>query len=121
MLLTLVLFTGLADLTSARGQGDAAGGEENLAPADTAAANVDEVLGRIDELLERLDARIEEAWARADEILNLADSSSDPDEQMRLEELYGRTADLALSYEDQRAQLGALRTEIGEAANGMSR
>ena len=116
--LRLALVAGLAAWPA----GPAAAQQE--APADApdpavpgaAAVAVAETVKQIDALLAQLDARIASAWAQAEEVLVLADAATDPDEQMRLEALYGRMAALAESFEEQRLQLRALRDEL--AASG---
>ena len=47
--------------------------------------------------------------------LNLADSASDPRQQSRLEEMYGRMAAAAEGIEEQRSRLRALRNELAAA------
>ena len=81
-----------------------------------AAAAVEETLGKVDGLIAQLDARIAGTWARAEEVLALADAAADPDEQMRLEVLYGRMAALAQGLEAQRAKLRTMRDELAASA-----
>ena len=80
-----------------------------------APTTVDETVARIDALLAQLDARTKDAWARAEEILNLADAATDSEEQMRLEELYGKMVAVAGSFEEQHSRLSALRNELAVA------
>ena len=82
---------------------------------------VEETLGKLDELLAQLDERARDAWERAEELLQLADAATDPDEQMRLEELYGKMAALASSFEEQRSRLRALRDELANTGDRMQR
>ena len=101
---------------SVAGQEGGAGAEDTAKDASgDAARSVEETLDRLDELLARLDAQIVRAWLRAEEMLDLADAAGDPDEQMRLEELYGRMAALATSFEEQRSRLRTLRDELAAA------
>ena len=80
---------------------------------------VEETLGRIDGLLAQLEARGKDTLARAEEILDLADAATDPGEQLRLEELYGRMAALARGFEEQTSRLRALRDELAVAGDRM--
>ena len=97
--------------------------QQDTAPDDAAraapggaAAAVEETLGKVDGLIAQLDARIAGTWARAEEVLALADAAADPDEQMRLEVLYGRMAALAQGLEAQRAKLRTMRDELAASA-----
>ena len=110
--LRLALFAGLA----VSSVGPAVAQQEGTAAPGAAAVAVAETVKQIDALLAQLDARIASAWAQAEEVLILADAATDPDEQMRLEVLYGRMAALAQSFEEQRSQLQTLRDEL--AASG---
>ena len=127
--ITLAALTLAASLTpswssepAAGRQGGEGGGVEAPGSAEAAGASggtsppVEKILERIDELLAQLHARIEQAWSRAENMLDLADAATDPDEQMRLEELYGRMAALAMGFEEQRQGLRALRDEIATAS-----
>ena len=89
------------------------------AEPDGAPVAVEETLGKIDVLLVQLDARTKDAWARAEEMLDLADAATDPDEQMRLEALYGKMAAVANGFEEQRARLRALRSELAVVRDRM--
>ena len=80
---------------------------------------MEETLGKIDALLVQLDARTKDAWARAEKMLDLADAATDPDEQMRLEALYGKMAVVANGFEEQRARLRALRSELAVGRDRM--
>ena len=103
------------------GSGAEAHGSAGAASASSGTATpVGKTLEQLDELLARIDARIEQAWSRAEDMLDLADAATDPDEQMRLEELYGRMAALAAGFEDQRLRLRTLRDEIADAAEPAS-
>lgn len=82
---------------------------------------VEESLDKLDDLLAQLDERARDAWERAEEVLHLADAATDPDEQMRLEELYGKMAALASGFEEQRSRLRALRDELADTADRMRR
>lgn len=100
-----------------------AAAQPDAAPDDTArtapggaAAAVEETLGKVDGLIAQLDVRIAGTWARAEEVLALADAAADPDEQMRLEVLYGRMAALAQGLEAQRAKLRTMRDELAASA-----
>ena len=102
--------------------GEGAGGVEAPVAAEAASASsgtsppVEKTLAKLDELLAQLDARIEQAWSRAEDMLDLADAATDPDEQMRLEEMYGRMAALATGFEEQRLRLRTLRDEVAAAS-----
>ena len=76
------------------------------------AGTVQETLTRIDDLLSEFDTRIAGIQARAEELLNQADAAQDPDEQMRLEELYGRMTATAQGLEEQRSTLRQMRDEL---------
>ena len=89
------------------------------AGAHGASTGVEDTLGKIDTLLTRLDAQTKDAWARAEEMLDLADAATDPDEQMRLEEMYGKMAAVASGFEEQRTRLHALRNELAAARDRM--
>ena len=102
----------------AANQEEGAQGILRAEPGD-APASMEETLARIDALLARLDARTKDAWARAQEVLDLADAATDPEEQMRLEELYGKMADVAGSFEEQYSRLSTLRNELAAARNRM--
>ena len=78
----------------------------------SAAGTVQETLTRIDDLLSEFDTRIEGIQARAEELLDQADSAQDPDEQMRLEELYGRMMEAVRGLEEQRSKLRQVRDEL---------
>lgn len=80
------------------------------------AAALAETLAQIDALISELDRRIEGAWRQAESMLSRADATNDPDEQMHLEELYGRIAVLAQDLEEQRADLSQMREVLAEAA-----
>ena len=86
---------------------------------DDAPATIEETLARIDTLLAQMDARRKDAWARAEEMLDLADAAKEPEEQMRLEELYGKMAAVAGSFEEQYSRLSALRNELAVARERM--
>ena len=81
------------------------------APGGTA-ATLEETLKGIDDLLDRFDTRIEGVRARAEALLDQADAAGDPDEQMRLEELYGRMMATAQGWEEQRSKLRQMRDEL---------
>ncbi len=70
-------------------------------------------------MLAQMDARRKDAWARAEEMLDLADAAKEPEEQMRLEELYGKMAAVAGSFEEQYSRLSALRNELAVARERM--
>lgn len=89
------------------------------AGAHGAPTGLEDTLGKIDALLVQIDARTKDAWARAEEMLDLADAATDPDEQMRLEELYGKMAAVASGFEEQRSRLHALRNELAVARDRM--
>ena len=116
--LRLALVVGLAvsSVGPAAAQQEAPPDAPDPAAPGAAAVAVEETVKQIDALLAQLDTRIASAWAQAEEVLVLADAATDPDEQMRLEVLYGRMAALAQSFEEQRLQLQALRDEL--AASG---
>ena len=80
-------------------------------PAGTNAA-LGQALRKLDDLLSQLDASIEHTWARAEDMLRRADAATDPDEQLRLEELYGKIAAVAEDFEERRLELRALRREL---------
>lgn len=87
-------------------------------PGDAPVA-VEDTLTRVDMMLARMDARRRDAWARADEMLDLADAAKDPEEQMRLEELYGKLAAVAGNFDEQYSRLSALRDELAAARDRM--
>lgn len=78
----------------------------------SAAETVQETLARIDGLLSEFDTRIQGVRLRAEELLDQADGARDPDEQMRLEELYGRMMTTAQGLEEQRSKLREMREEL---------
>ena len=80
-------------------------------PGSTAAA-VEETLKRIDDLLDQFETRIEGIRTRAEALLDQADAAEDPDEQMRLEELYGRMMATVQGLEEQRSKLRQMRDEL---------
>ena len=80
-------------------------------PGSTA-ATLEETLKHIDDLLYQLDTRIEGVRARAEALLDQADAAGDPEEQMRLEELYGRMMATAQGWEEQRSKLRQMRDEL---------
>ena len=82
------------------------------------ATTLEEALNAIDELLVRLDASIEVAWERAEDMLQRADAATNSDEQLRLEELYGKMAAVAEGLEERRSELRALRGELAAAGEG---
>ena len=123
MALALALAAGHAPSSwaePAASQQEAAGANDDAKAAeDGTPSSVGETLGRIDDFLARLDTRIEGVRSRAEEMLDLADAATDPGEQMRLEELYGRMVALATSLEEQRLRLRTLRDELAAASERM--
>ena len=94
-------------------------GQQNVEPETTVqpapgnrAGTIQETLTRIDNLLSEFDIRIAGIQARAEELLDQADTAQDPDEQMRLEELYGRLTATAQGLQDQRSKLRQMRDEL---------
>ena len=83
----------------------------------SAAETVEETLRRIDDLLAQFDPRIEGIRARAEEMLERADAAKNPDEQMRLEELYGRMMATAQGLEEQRSKLREMRDELASSGD----
>ena len=83
----------------------------------SAAETVEETLRRIDNLLAQFDPRIEGIRARAEEMLEHADAAKNPDEQMRLEELYGRMMATAQGLEEQRSKLRQMRDELATSGD----
>lgn len=73
------------------------------------------ILPRIDALLTGLEARIMDIRAQAEQILDYADATSDSDDQMRLEEMYGNLAAAAEKLEEQRDNLRSMRDELAAA------
>lgn len=114
----LVLAASLAAsaVGSASGQGGTGSNAAAAVEPEGPSATIEETLGGIGRLITRLDASASDARARAEDILDLADAATDPDEQLRLEELYGRTAALAQSFEEQASRLRTLRDELAIAA-----
>ena len=82
------------------------------------ATTLEEALNTIDELLARLDASIEVTWARAEDMLQRADAATNSDEQLQLEELYGKMAAVAGELEARLSDLRALRRELAAAGEG---
>ena len=93
------------------GQDDA----RTRAAAVGAATDVETTVVQLDALLAQLDARIADIRARAEDVLDLADAASDPRQQSRLEDMYGRMAAAAEGIEEQRSRLRALRNELAAA------
>ena len=117
----LVVAASLATLAAEPAPAQQEAGSDIAAQVEAAGppAAIEETLGRIDGLIAQLDARIKDTRARAEEILDLADAATDPGEQLRLEELYGRMAALARSFEEQTSRLRALRNELAAAGDKM--
>ena len=102
-------------------------GQQNVEPEATfqpapgsPAGTVQETLMRIDDLLSEFDIRIAGIQARAEELLDQADTAQDPDEQMRLEELYGRMLATAQGLEDQRSKLRQMRDELAASIDAVA-
>lgn len=89
------------------------------APGSTA-GTVQETLARIDDLISEFDTRIEGIRARAEALLSQADSVKDPDQQMRLEELYGRLMATAQGLEEQRLKLRAMRDQLATSVDAVT-
>lgn len=87
---------------------------------DGTAIAVADTLARLDTLIAGFEQRIQEAWSQANMVLERADAAADPEEQMRLEELYGKMAAVAEGVEEQRSRLQALRDELAAAATPIS-
>ena len=110
LLLVIFAFLGMAGETAGQQKVEP---EAVVQPAPgSLAGTVQETLTRIDDLLSEFDTRIAGIQARAQELLDQADAAQDPDEQMRLEELYGRMTATAQGLEEQRSTLRQLRDEL---------
>ena len=109
-LLVLLVFVWVVGQSTAQQEAEPEAPAQSTPGSTT--ATVEETLKRIDDLLDQFDIRIEGIRSRAEALLDQADAAKGPDEQMRLEELYGRMMATAQGLEEQRSKLRQMRDEL---------